>query len=330
MKHTFAVVAVAILVGCGGTGPTQAEAPKPNLDDKPAKADTGGASAESTAALDAADAKDWATAKTKADAILAKNPKDAVANFVRGLVDEQEKDLDAAEKHYRAALAADPKLLGASSNLAALLLEKKQWDEAAKVAREGITWSKGSYELHLSLALALHGKGDHATAAKSYANAVALNPEDPKLRYDHGEELIEAGDKDGAAKAFKGAIAKAKGDSTLIALTGLKLKQVGDLPGCVAALDQAITIKATATWYTERALCKHAANDVAGARKDLDESIKLEPSSKAHFAAGKYAEEAGDKKACKAHFLEAAKLAAAAKPGTPVEAEAKKGAERCK
>lgn len=331
MKHTFAVVAVALLVGCGGSGPSQAEAPKPDLEDKPAKADTGGASADSMAALEAAEAKKFDEAKTKADAVLAKNPKDAVAHYARGIVAEQsEKDLDAAEKHYRAALEADPKLVGASIFLSALLIDKKEWDEAAKVARAGLASAKGTPELHINLASALHGAGDHATAAKSYANAVALKPEDAELRLWHGQELIDAGDKDGAAKAFKGALAKAKSNTSVIALGGLGLKDAGDYPGCVAAFDQAIAVKASAPFYTERALCKHLAKDMAGARKDLDEAIKIEPSSKAHFYAAKFAEEDKDKKACKAHYLEAAKLAAAAKPGTKVEEEAKKGAERCK
>ena len=85
----------------------------------------------------------------------------------------------------------------------------------------------------------------------------------------------------------------------------------------------------TSVFFTERAICKHLGKDLPGARKDLDEALKLDASSKAHFYAGKFAEEAGDKKACKAHYAEAAKLAAAAKPGTKVEEEAKKGAERC-
>lgn len=335
MKRSIAVVGFMLgvlgMIGCGGTGPTQAEAPKPNLDDKPAKADTGGASAEAMAALEAAESKDYAGAKAKADAVLAKNPKDAVAHYARGIVAEQsDKDPEAAEKHYRAALEADPKLVGASINLSALLYDKKQFDEAAKVARAGIALAKGTPELHINLAYALHGAGDHATAAKAFANAVALKPEDAELRIWHAQELLDAGDKDGAARAYKGAQAKAKGNLSALTLVGLGLKEAGDLPGCVAAFDQAIGLKATAPFFTERALCKHAASDVAGARKDLDEAIKLDPSSKAHFYAGKFAEGAGDKKACKAHYLEAAKLAAAAKPGTKVEEEAKKGADRCK
>lgn len=318
------------LAACGGTGPTQAEAPKPDLD-KPTKAETGGASAEAMAALDAAEKKDYAGAKEKADAVLAKNPKDAVAHYARGIAAEQgDKDLAAAEKHYRDALASDPKLVGASIFLSALLIDGKKFEDAAKVCRAGLEQNKGVVELHLNLASALHGSGDHATSAKAYGNAVALKPDDVELRIWHGQELLEAGDNDGASKAFKNATAKAGKNVTVLALAGIGLRDAGDYTGCVATFDQAIGVKAGAPLYVERAICKHKAGDLAGARKDTDEAIKLEPSSKAYFAAGKFAEEAKDKKACFKFYAECAKLAAAAKPGTKVEEEAKKGAERCK
>lgn len=334
---TLCLAAVLLLSACGGTGPSQAEGPKPDLD-KPTKAESGGASAESMAALEAVEKKDYDAAKAKADGVLAKNPKDAVANYARGIVAEQsEKNPEAAEKHYRAALASDPKLVGASIFLSALLIDKKQFDEAAKVCRSGIEQNKGALELHLNLASALHGAGDHATSAKSYGNAVALKADDVELRIWHAQELLEAGDKDAASKQFKNAIAKAGKNTSVLALAGLGLRDAGDFTGCVATFDQAIAVKAAAPFYTERAICKQRANDLAGARKDLDEAIKLEPSSKAHFYAGKLAEEAftasktpADKKSCREHYLEAQKLAAAAKPGTKVEDEAKKGADRCK
>jgi tetratricopeptide (TPR) repeat protein len=324
------VFAVVVAVGCASSGPGQAEGPKPDLD-QPSKDDTGGASAEAMAALEAAEAKDYAAAKSRADAALAKNPKDAVAHYVLGIVAEQgDKNLDEAETHYRAALDADPKLVGASIFLSALLIDKQQFDDAAKVARAGLDHAKATIELHINLASALHGAGDHKTAAKSYGNAVQLKPDDVELRIWHAQELLDADEKDAAAKEFKNAIAKAKTNTSVLALAGLGLREAGDLPGCVAAFDQALSVKPSAPFHTERALCKHAAKDLPGARKDLDESIKLEPSSKAHFYAGKLAEEANDKKGCRAHYTEAAKLAAAAKPGTKVEEEAKKGADRCK
>jgi tetratricopeptide (TPR) repeat protein len=324
------LVFVLMLAACGGTGPSQAEGPKPDLD-KPSKAETGGASEEAMAALEAAEKKDYDGAKAKSDAVLAKNPKDAVAHYARGIVAEQhEKNLDDAEKHYRAALAADPKLVGATIFLSALLIDKKNFEEAAKVCRAGLEQNKGVPELHLNLAAALHGAGDHATSAKAFGNAAALKPDDVELKIWHAEELLEAGDKDGATKQFKNATAKAGKNMSVLKLAGLGLAKAGDYTACVATFDTAIAVKADGPLHTERAICKKKAGDLAGARKDLDEAIKLDPSSKSYFYAAQYAEEAKDKKACFKFYTEAAKAAAASKPGTKVEEEAKKGADRCK
>jgi Tfp pilus assembly protein PilF len=327
----FGLFTVMLLIGCGGSGPSQAEGPKPTLPSGPDESQA--ASGAGGEALEAAKAGDFNAAKEKADAALAKNPKDAIAHYARGIAAEDgDKDDVVAEKHYRAALEANPKLVGASIFLSAQLIKLKRFEEAAKVARDGIQHDKGTYELHLHLGIALHNLGDHATAAKSFANAVQLHPDDAALRVDYGRELLEAKDNDAAARAFKEAASKAKGDTTLLTEAALGLKDAGDHVACASTLDPVIAAKASAPLYIVRASCRHGAKDLPGARKDLDEAIKLEkPASfRTHGYAAKYAEEAGDKKACRALYLETAKLIAAEKPGTKIEEEAKKGAERCK
>jgi uncharacterized protein (TIGR02996 family) len=316
--RAFAIVLCAVLAGCGGSGPTQAEGPKPqNLDSPPPSKSSGIDVSEAHAALEA---KDYEKARKIAEDALAKEPNHAEAHFVVGVCDEADKKIDLAMGHYRSALKSDPKLLGASINLSALLIDQKQYDEAAEVARAGIKNAKGSAELHINLAYALLGKGEKDAAAKSFENAMKLRPDDAELRLWYADALLEAGDKAGASKGYKNAIAKAKGNAQLITAAAIGLAKADDPTGCVAALDQVISSKATPDSYTERAICKHKGKDLPGARKDLDDSIKLQSTVKAHFIAGKYAEEAGDKKACKLHFDEVGKMAA----GTKVAEEAKK------
>jgi Tfp pilus assembly protein PilF len=316
------------IAACAGSGPGQAEGPKPNLDDN----GTGGGTPTSAsspdldAAMAALEAKDCKTARAKADAVIAKTPTSADANFVLGVCDEGDGKPEDAVKHYEAALAADATLSGASINLSALLIDLKRWDDAAKVCKDGLAKQKGTVELHINLSYALKGKGDHANAAKSFANAIALKPDDPTLRVDRAMELLSAGDKEGAAKELKNALAKAGGNADLLAEIGVGLAQTGDAQGCVAAFDKAVAAKSSPELLTERAICKHKANDLAGARKDLDDALAKDPASiKAHAAAAKYAEEAKDKKACKMHYAEVAKLA---KEGDLAD-QAKKGVERC-
>lgn len=329
--RTFSIVAVLVagLAGCASSGPSQAEAPKPNLDEPKGEAPPG--SADAMAALEAAEKKDYAAAKSKGEAVLAKAPNDPVAHFALGVVSEEsDKDVEAAEKHYRAALAADPKLVGASIYLSALLVDQKKFDEAADVARKGLAHAKATPELHINLAWALAGKGDAASAAKSMGNAITLKPDDAALRLDQADFYLQAGDKDAAAKAYKNAIAKAKGDGSVLGVAASGLAKAGDPAGCVATWDQVITKGEKPQPLLQRALCKAQAKDLEGALADAKKAIAIEPSPAAHYAAGKYAEAAGDKKTCKTHYAEAAKLAAAAKPGTELEAAAKKGEARCK
>ncbi len=333
MKTTpFAPFAVAVVValglglGCASGGPTQADGPKPNLDDNTASGkNPASGSKDLDDAMAALEAKDCKSATEKAQKVLSTAPQTADAHFVLAVCFEADKKNDDAVKEYRAALAIDAGASGASINLCALLVDLKRWDEAVEVAKAGLAKQKGAVELHINLAYALKGKGDHATAVKAFANAVALKPDDAGLRLDHGLELLATGDKDGAAKELKNAIAKANGDAVILAEAGVGLAQCDDAPGCVAALDKAVAVSSTAELLTERAICKHKAKDLAGARKDLDDALAKDAGSlKAHAAAAKYAEEAKDKKACKLHYAEVAKLA----QGELAE-QAKKGVERC-
>ena len=310
-------------LGCGSSGPKQVEGPKPSLDDS--DKGSGSSNPDIAAAEDALKAKDCVTARAKATAVLDKTPKMPDALFILGVCDEADGKPEDAVAHYKGALEGDPTSTGAAVNLSALLIDLQRYDDAIEVCKASLAKSKATVELHINLAYALKGKGDHAMAAKSFANAIALKPDDASLRIDRAGELTAAGDKDGAAKELKNALAKAGNDADLLAEIGVGLAKVDDAPGCVAAFDKAIAAKSSPVFLTERGICKHKAKDLAGARKDLDDAIATDPGNlKAQFAAGMYAEEAKDKKACKQHFGEAVKLA----KGDLVE-QAKKGLEKC-
>lgn len=342
-KHSVVMLFALIFAGCGGGGPRQAEGPKPNLGEEKGGSTTeastgkpsgGDLAPEIADAQEALKNKDCATATTKAKAALAKGPEgspsgpsdkdSADAHFVLGVCLEQGGKRDDAWKEYDAALKADPHHLAAAINESALLIDMGKFDEAEAVCKAALAANKGAPELHINLGYALGGKGDHAAAAKSFKNALALEPNDAGLMVDLGKELAASGDKDGASKQFKNALAKTD-DAAIIADAGVGLAQVDDAPGCVAALDKAIAKGSSSALLTERAICKHKANDLAGARKDLDDAIAADAKNvKAHAAAAKYAEEAKDKKACKAHWAEVVKMTTG-----ELQAQAKKGEARC-
>jgi tetratricopeptide (TPR) repeat protein len=303
---------MAALFACGS--PQQAKPPAPSLDDS-ASASASAASSGPTASPAAADAyaaleaKDFAKARAKADEALKANPTDAIAHLVLGVCDESDKNVDGAIAHYEAALKSDPKNLAAAVNFSAILVDRKEFDRAAEVARKGLATAKASWELYANLGWALRGKGDHDKAAKAFGNAGKLNPKDPDLQLRRGQELLaqKEPDKEGALKAFREAISLAATDDGVLAEAGVGLGQAGDPSACATALGK--LKDPSPEQLRERAVCKHVAKDLAGSRADLDAAIKKKPTAQMHWSAAAYAMEAGDEKSCKGHLADMAKLA---------------------
>lgn len=310
-----AAPAMAALFACGG--PQQAKPPAPSLDDSASSGSPSASAASSgpTASPAAADAyaaleaKDFVKARAKGEEALKANPTDAIAHLVLGVCDESDKNVDGAITHYEAALKSDPKNLAAAVNLSAILVDRKEWDRAAEVARKGLTNAKASWELYANLGWALRGKGDHDKAAKAFGNAGKLNPKDPDLQLRRGQELLaqKEPDKEGALKAFREAISLATADDGVLAEAGVGLGQAGDPSACATALGK--LKDPSPEQLRERAVCKHVAKDLAGSRADLDAAIKKKPTAQMHWSAAAYAMEAGDDKSCKSHLADMAKLA---------------------
>lgn len=324
----LAVPMLAALVACGGQ-PEQAKAPTPSLDDKPAASASASGPVASEAANEAyaaLEAKDFATARAKAEQALKDAPADPIANLVLGVCDEADKKVDSAIEHYEAALKADPKNLAAAVNLSAIFVDRKEWERAIEVAKQGLASAKAAWELHANLGWALRGKGEHDKAAKAFGNAAKLDPKDADLQLRRGQELLAQAEpnKDGALKAFREAISLAGADEALLAEAGVGLGQAGDPSACATALGK---LKDPAPeQLRERAVCKHLAGDLAGARADLDLAIKKKASAQMHWSAAAYAMEAGDDKACRAHLAAMGKLAT----NDDEKAKAGKAAQLCK
>jgi len=330
MKHLLAVVALVAVgsaVACSPAGPSQAEGPKPDLD-KPPKGAASGEAADLEDALELVKAKNFTAAKARALQVYEKNPKHAVANYVLGMVAEEEKQDDKAVAFYKVALTTDPALIGASIYLSAILIKLEKYDEAAEVAKNGLKTAKGaSFELHANLGYALAGKKDLATAVKSWANALKLNPDSIDVRFDRAEALAALGQKDEAIKEYKAVASNPKAEPTLVRASAHGLSQLGEHAVCVAVLTPLVDSKPQPDVLTQRAQCKHKAGDLPGARADIDASIKLKPTLNAHGFGAQWAEEAKDKKACTLHWTELGKLGVG---NAKAESEAKKGLDRCK
>jgi tetratricopeptide (TPR) repeat protein len=108
-------------------------------------------------------------------------------------------DVKGAEEEYHTALRIDPRFVPARINLAMLDDQQGKMGEAEGELRRVIELEPKMAEAHYSLGLLLGEDDRHmAAAAQSLAQAVALAPENPRMRYNYGLALQKLGE---AAKA---------------------------------------------------------------------------------------------------------------------------------
>jgi tetratricopeptide (TPR) repeat protein len=222
-------------------------------------------------------------AKKHLEAALAEKPDSAEANFYMGVATEMLGDKKTAEGFYKKALAADPSLLDAATNLAAIYLEDPaRPDEAIPVLTKALEKAPGDASLNQNLAIAYGLKKDYANAAKAYDAALAKG-ENAQMRYEYGALMFEAKEMDKAAAQLKKAVDGIKEVQTLV-IIGRMLGRAGAYADCVRAWDAAIKTKNDPDWLVRRGLCKSELKDEPGARADFEAALKEDPK----FAAGHY------------------------------------------
>lgn len=294
-------VALAALAACGGAPTQPGVSPSPSLaapaattppaTDGPAATSTSDDVTKGTAAVKAGD---WTSARALFEAAIQKNPKQADAHYYLGLVMDKTGDKAAAEKNYRAALDLQPDLQEASENLTAIYVEGQKFDEAIALAKKALTRNAKNAEMQLNLAVALSGKGDVDGATKAFDDAVKLAPNDARFYLAYAQHLGAAKKNDEAITKLKQAQRVAGDDPVLLGSIGFELRTARAVPECISAFDKAITLKDNADFRTNRALCKYAAKDRAGAVADLTAATQKEPAfAPAHYWLGSWMHEDG-------------------------------------
>jgi tetratricopeptide (TPR) repeat protein len=283
-KTLIAFGMLSILAGCTPTPPPK----DPVLTaDPPVGGAEGLAAGTATTELDRAVAyiknSKFDEAKKHLEAALAEKPDHAEANFYMGVTSEMLGDAKAAEGFYKKALAADPGLVDASANLAALyLLDPPRPDDAIPLLTKALEKAPDDANLNQNLAIAYGFKKDYANAAKAYDKVLAKG-ENAQVRYQYGALMFEANDMAKAADQLKKATLGIKEGPELVKIARM-LGRAGAFPDCVKAFDAAIKTKNDPDWLVRRGMCKHEANDEAGARADYEAATKQDPS----FVAGYY------------------------------------------
>ncbi len=105
-----------------------------------------------------------------------------------GIVYFRKNKLDISEKKYLRAIALKPDYSEARNNLGVTYLEMKRWDDAIyqlNLVAEDIFYPSQA-DTGINLALAYLGKGDFNQAMTTLRALVAVNPLDPRIRYNIG------------------------------------------------------------------------------------------------------------------------------------------------
>lgn len=302
MNRSLSAVLLSIFVAaCGGgdkppQSPTQAATPDPDLGaEGPSKGKPTGQSGGSAAPAGddyargsaAFKAGDFPTAKTAFEAAVKKNPKQADAHYALGLVLDKTGDRAGAEKSYKDALAIQPDMQEAAENLTALYVESQRYDDAIATAKKALDKNAKNAPLTLNYAVALGGKGDQAASQKAFDDAVKLEPNNALFYITYAQQLATWKKRDEALEKLKKAQSVAGEDPALLGSIGFEMRTLRAVPECIAAFDKAIGIKDNADFRTNRALCKHAAKDKAGALADLTTATTKEPEfAPAHYWLG--------------------------------------------
>ncbi|HNW45584.1 MAG TPA: tetratricopeptide repeat protein [Elusimicrobiales bacterium] len=133
---------------------------------------------------------------------LAADPKIAIAHSNLGSALAEKGGLEEAALHYREALRLNPRVPNANSNLAAVFLARGNFDAAALHAGEELKINPSSHEAHHNLAVALTARGETAEADAHYREALRLNPDYALARYHYGVFLAGQGKPEAAAEQY--------------------------------------------------------------------------------------------------------------------------------
>ncbi len=316
LSSALAVSALA----CSSTPPATQPDPEldPLVDDPNAVAPA--SSAEVEQAIAHVKAERFADAIPLLEKAIAANAKNAQAHYYLGVSLEGTGKKAEAEKEYQDALAADPALVEAAQNLAAIQLdEPPRPKEAIAVLQAALKKSPGHPKLLHNLGYALGLDGDVDGAVKAYEQVVAKE-DGPQVRFALGTLLFDAKRFDAAVPHLRKAAESAGDDVATLATIARMMGHAKAFGDCVKLLDQVIAKKAdVAEPWVRRGLCKHELADEPGATKDFEGAIQVDPKfAAAHYYLGVSLATQGKKAEAKKALKQASELG----KGTPIGKQA--------
>lgn len=278
-------------------------------------------SAEVGKAVELIKAEKYADAIPVLEKAVAANPKDGQAHFYLAVSLEGTGKKGDAETHYKAALQADPSLVDASQNLAALYLdEPPRPKDAINVLEGALKRAPGDAKLLHNLGYAKELDKDIPGAIAAYEQSLAKE-ETTVTHFALGNLLVEQKQFDKAVPHLRKAAEGMKDDVPTLAAIANMMGRAKAFDDCVKLLDAVIAKKADSPdFLVRRGACKHGQGKDAEAVADFDAAIKVDPKfGYAHFYRAGSLLELKKKAEAKKALQQAAELG----KGTPLEQQAK-------
>ena len=215
------------------------------------------------------------------DALAAKEPKLAVADYLRGRIALQRNDGPGARKAFEAALAKEPGYFAATASLAALDVVDGQSD-AAKGRFDAVLKQDPNHpQARLALAeLAARRGASNTEVTKSLTDTLQANPADPGAHLALIDHLVKAGESTQALAAAQAGLAALPDNADLmdrLGRTQLQLKEHVLALGTYTSLVMLQPNTARARLGLAEALL--ANNDPAAAWISVRRAIDTEPTS---------------------------------------------------
>jgi Flp pilus assembly protein TadD len=140
-------------------------------------------------------------------AALERDPGQSTPHMLLGMLLESKGDAERAEKHYRSALEADPKLAPAANNLAYLLADQnRELNEALDLAQRAKHSDPEDPVISDTLGFVYYKKGLFDYAIEELTAASEALPDNAVVRYHLGMAYYKKGDRDRAAQELEKAL----------------------------------------------------------------------------------------------------------------------------
>lgn len=165
-----------------------------------------------------------------------------------GLIAVKRRQLEDAERWFRAAIAAEPRAADAHSRLGVVLLSRGATDEGIASLERAIDLDPLLEHPHSRLGYRAARANDHATALPHFEAAAKARPEDPLALHNVAISLMKLGRHEEAIPILRRELELAPDEFLAWANLADCLERADDFAGCIAALHEAGRIRPDEIW----------------------------------------------------------------------------------